>query len=77
MANPYIGFRCPQDIYDALEKYLAETHQEKTEYILELIRKDLGMTKTKTVLEKLESHEEDLKILQQQVNQIAARLNAD
>ncbi len=72
-----IGFRVPIDLGPVLEKYLSETEQEKTEYIVGLIRKDLGMAKTKTVLEKLESYEENLKILQQQINQIAARLNAD
>lgn len=72
-----IGFRVPIDLEPVLKKYLSETEQEKTEYIVGLIRKDLGMATTKSVLEELKSYEENLKILQQQVNQIAARLNAD
>jgi hypothetical protein len=54
MANPYIGFRCPQDIYDAIEKYLEITDQEKTEYILDLIQKDLGIKKVLNLAEKVE-----------------------
>jgi len=69
MANPYIGFRCPQDIYDALEKRLEGTHQEKTEYILGLIRQDLGIAKIETLIEKVESH--DIRIAA-----IEARLDA-
>lgn len=70
MANPYIGFRCPQDIYGALEKYLGETSQEKTEYILNLIREDLGTKKDLNLIEKVE----DLDI---RVANIEARLDAD
>ena len=54
MANPYIGFRCPQDIYDTLENYLQDTGQEKTDYILGLICKDLGIVKVETLIEKVE-----------------------
>lgn len=68
MANPYIGFRCPQDIHDTLEKYLDTTGQEKTEYIIGLIRKDLGIAKIETLAEKVESHDKDIKILKEKLN---------
>jgi len=55
MANPYIGFRCPQDIYDTLENYLQATGQEKTEYILGLICKDLDIVKELSLIEKVEN----------------------
>jgi hypothetical protein len=70
MANPYIGFRCPQDIYDALEKYLVETQQEKSEFLIGLIRKDLGIAKVETLIEKVES-------LDIRVSKIESRLDAD
>jgi predicted DNA-binding protein len=54
MANPYIGFRCPQDVYDALENYLKVTGKEKTEYILELIRNNLNIKKDLNLAEKVE-----------------------
>ena len=68
MANPYIGFRCPQDIYDALENHLAKTQQEKTEYILGLIRKDLGIAKVETLIEKVESHETRIAKIEAKLN---------
>lgn len=52
-----IGFRVPADLEIALEKYLDQTGLEKTEYIVGLIRKDLGIAKVETLIEKVESHE--------------------
>lgn len=52
-----IGLRVPEDVAIALEKYLTATGQEKTEYILGLIRKDLDVAKVETLIEKVESHE--------------------
>lgn len=52
-----IGFRVPDDLESALNKYLDATGQEKTEYIVSLIRKDLGVAKVETLIEKVESHE--------------------
>lgn len=69
MANPYIGLRCPQDVYDQLEKYLNETGQKQTEYILSLIRKDLGIAKVETLIERVES-------LDVRITSIEARLDA-
>jgi hypothetical protein len=51
-----IGLRVPEDVAIALENYLSETGQEKTEYILGLIRKDLGIAKIETLIEIVESH---------------------
>ena len=65
-----IGLRVPDDIAIALEKYLQATGQEKTEYILGLIRKDLGIAKVETLIEKVES-------LDVRVSKIEARLDAD
>ena len=65
-----IGFRVPTDIAIDLEKYLSETGQEKTEYIVGLIRRDLGIAKVETLIEKVES-------LDVRVTSIEARLNAD
>lgn len=65
-----IGLRVPDDVAIALEKYLNATGQEKTEYILGLIRKDLGIAKIETLIEKVESH--DMRIAK-----IEAQLNAD
>lgn len=50
-----IGFRVPIDLAIALENYLNATGQEKTEYIVGLIRKDLGIAKVETLIEKVES----------------------
>ena len=63
-----IGFRVPVDLAIALEKYLVETGQEKTEYIVGLIRKDLDIAKVETLIEKVES-------LDIRVASIEARLN--
>jgi len=52
-----IGIRVPQDVAIALESYLSKTGLEKTEYVLSLIRKDLGIAKAETLIEKVESHE--------------------
>lgn len=52
-----IGIRVPDDVAIALEKYLNATGLEKTEYVLSLIRKDLGIAKVETLIEKVESHE--------------------
>jgi hypothetical protein len=52
-----IGLRVPEDVAIALDKYLNETGQEKTEYVLGLIRQDLGIAKIETLIEKVESHE--------------------
>jgi hypothetical protein len=65
-----IGLRVPDDVAIALEKYLNATGQEKTEYVLGLIRKDLGIAKVETLIEKVESH--DIRIAA-----IEARLDAD
>jgi hypothetical protein len=65
-----IGLRVPDDIAIALEKYLQATGQEKTEYIVGLIRKDLGIAKVETLIEKVES-------LDIRVSKIEARLDAD
>lgn len=65
-----IGLRVPDDVAIALDKYLQATGQEKTEYILGLIRKDLGVAKIETLVEKVESH--DVRIAA-----IERRLNAD
>ncbi len=65
-----IGLRVPDDIAIALEKYLNATGQEKTEYVLGLIRKDLGIAKVETLIEKVESHEI-------RIAAIEARLDAD
>lgn len=65
-----IGFRVPSDIAIALEKYLDATGQEKTEYIVGLIRKDLGIAKTETLIEKVES-------LDIRVANIEKKLDAD
>lgn len=70
MANPYIGYRCPQDVYDALEKYLSETQQERSEFLIALLRKELGMTKELNLVEKVES-------LEIRVAKIEERLDAD
>lgn len=64
-----IGLRVPEDVAIALEKYLNATGQEKTEYILGLIRKDLDIAKIETLIEKVESH--DIRIAA-----IEARLDA-
>jgi len=53
--NSRIGFRCPDEVAIALEKYLEATGQEKTEYIVGLICKDLGIVKVETLIEKVES----------------------
>jgi len=52
-----IGFRVPSDVASALEDYLEVAGLEKTEYILGLIRKDLGIAKVESFAEKVESHE--------------------
>jgi hypothetical protein len=65
-----IGIRVPADIAIALEKHLEETGLEKTEYIVGLIRKDLGITKVETLIEKVESHEI-------RIAKIEARLDVD
>lgn len=64
-----IGLRVPDDVAFALEKYLQATGQEKTEYILSLIRKDLGITKVETLIERVES-------LDIRITSIEARLDA-
>ena len=74
MANPYIGFRCPQDIYDELEKHLNKSGQEKTEYILALIRKELGIKKGFNLLEKVEALDSRVAIIEARI--IEARLDA-
>jgi hypothetical protein len=50
-----IGFRVPQDLAIALENYFNATGLEKTEYMLSLIRQDLGIAKIETLVEKVES----------------------
>ncbi|MBD2316702.1 hypothetical protein [Phormidium tenue] len=65
-----IGFRVPADLTTALEKYLKQTGLEKTEYIVGLIRKDLGIAQTETLIEKVESHEI-------RIAKIEARLDVD
>jgi hypothetical protein len=50
-----IGFRVPQDLAIALENYFNATGLEKTEYMLSLIRRDLGIAKIETLVEKVES----------------------
>lgn len=65
-----IGFRVPVDLENALEKNLSETGLEKTEYIVGLIRKDLGIAKVETLIEKVES-------LDTRVSKIEARLDVN
>jgi hypothetical protein len=50
-----IGIRVPDDVAIALDNYLKATGLEKTEYILDLIRKDLGIAKIETLIENVES----------------------
>ena len=64
-----IGFRVPVDLAIALEKYLAETGQEKTEYIVGLIRKDLGIAKVETLIEKVESLDIRVAIIEARLNE--------
>lgn len=63
-----IGFRVPTDIAIALEKHLDATGQEKTEYIVGLIRKDLGIAKVETLIEKVESHEIRIAAIEAKLN---------
>ena len=72
MANPYVGFRCPQDVYDNLEKYLKETGQEKSEYLISLIRKELGIQKNATLSDRVGVIEIELKELKQEISKIKA-----
>lgn len=64
-----IGLRIPDDVAIALANYLNSTGQEKTEYVLGLIRKDLGIVKVETLIEKVES-------LDIRVSNIEKRLDA-
>ena len=75
MANPYIGYRCPRDVYDALEKYLAKTQQEKSEFLISLIRKELGIEKNSTLSDRVEKLEASFKTIDLRVAVIEARLN--
>jgi hypothetical protein len=50
-----IGLRVPEDVAIALENYLSSTGQEKTEYIVNLIRENLSLAKVETLVEKVES----------------------
>jgi hypothetical protein len=58
MANPYIGYRCPQDVHDALIKHLADIQQEKTEFLVDLIRKELCMGKKATLSDRVRDLEQ-------------------
>ena len=64
-----IGFRVPVDLAIALEKYLVETGQEKTEYIVGLIRKDLGIAKVETLIEKVESLDIRVAVIEARLNE--------
>ena len=64
-----IGFRVPIDLAIALEKYLSETGQEKTEYIVGLIRKDLGIAKVETLIEKVESLDIRVAVIEARLNE--------
>lgn len=68
MANPYIGFRCPQDIYSELEKRLKGLGEDRSEFMIALIRKELGIKKGFNLLEKVEA-------LDNRVAAIEARLD--
>lgn len=64
-----IGFRCPKDIAIAFKKRLKETDQEKTEYLVALLAKDLGIEQPETLSDRVEK-------LEQKVANIEARLDA-
>ena len=64
-----IGFRVPVDLAIALEKYLVETGQEKTEYIVGLIRKDLDIAKVETLIEKVESLDIRVAVIEARLNE--------
>ena len=64
-----IGFRVPVDLAISLEKYLIETGQEKTEYIVGLIRKDLGIAKVETLIEKVESLDIRVAVIEARLNE--------
>lgn len=68
MTSMRIGLRVPDDVAIALENYLSATGQEKTEYIVGLIRKDLGIAKVETLVEMVESHEKDIQIIKVKLN---------
>ena len=53
----------------SLEKYLIETGQEKTEYIVGLIRKDLGIAKVETLIEKVESLDIRVAVIEARLNE--------
>ena len=64
-----IGFRCPKNIAIAFKKRLKETEQEKTEYLVALLAKDLGIELPISLSDRVER-------LEQKVSDIEKRLNA-
>lgn len=72
-----IGFRCPKDIANAFKRRLKETDQEKTEYLVALLAKDLGIEQPIPLRDQVETVKIELKELKQEVSKIKARLDAE
>lgn len=70
-----IGFRCPKDIAIAFKRRLKEVEQEKTEYLVALLAKDLGIDQPIPLSDRVEDVEIELKELKQEVSEIKARLD--
>lgn len=64
-----IGFRCPKDIAIAFKRRLKETDQEKTEYLVALLAKDLGIEQPIPLSDRVEK-------IEQEISEIKARLDA-
>ena len=64
-----IGIRVPRDLEFPLSTHLKQIGKEKTAYLVELIRKDLNMEKSPTLLDRIED-------LDRRVASIEAKLNA-
>ncbi len=64
-----IGFRCPKNIAIAFRERLKQVGQEKTEYLVALLAKDLGIDQPIPLGDRVEK-------LEQKVANIEARLDA-
>ena len=72
-----IGFRCPKGIAIAFRQRLEETGQEKTQYLVALLAKDLGIDEPIPLSDRVDNFEKELDELKQKVSDIEARLDAD
>ncbi len=76
----HIGFRCPNDVVEEIERIISETGGDRTSVIVALLRRGLGLSveieSTSDVKREVVYMRKELNDVQQQLNELRGKLPA-